>query len=105
MIPMGLLIPGTKNYFWAMIRVFGIVASTTLLFGIVALSIAFITVDPNTVGEFTRYNNDIIDDAAFARAGAMHDFSYLGGFVGIITGGISVFWFRKHLSHPNSILN
>ena len=95
LIPLGLLIRGNANYFWGMIRVFGIVALTTLIVGLVALASAFLIVDPETVGEFTRYNNEIDDDAAFARAGTMHNFSYLGGLIGLITGAIAIFWQRK----------
>lgn len=104
LIPVGMLIPGCKNYFWSMMFAFGVVAATTFLFGIFALLIASISVDPDTVGEFTRYNNEIVDDAAFARAGAMHNFSYLGGLVGIITGGITVLRFRRHFADLDSIL-
>ena len=97
LIPLGLLIPGTaKEFFWSMIHVFWIVAITTLVVGLVALLIAFLTIDPDSVEEFTRFNNQIVDDAAFARAGTMHNFSYIGGFVGIVTGSIAVLWFRKH---------
>ncbi|MDG2012602.1 MAG: hypothetical protein P8J33_03805 [Pirellulaceae bacterium] len=95
LIPLGLLIRGNANYFWGMIRVFGTVALTTLIVGLVALAIAFVVVDPDNIGEFTRYNNEIDDNAAFARAGTMHNFSYLGGLIGIITGAIAVFWQRK----------
>lgn len=98
LIPMGLVIRGTANYFWVMIRVFGIVAVTTLVIGLVALGVAFAVVDADTVGQITRYGNEIQDDAAFARAGAMHDFSYLGGLVGIVTGGVAVFWQRRRPS-------
>jgi MFS family permease len=104
LIPLGLLIRGNSNYFRGMIRVFGIVAITTLIVGIVALVIAFFTVDPETVSEITRYDNEITDDAAFARAGTMHNFSYLGGLIGIITGGIAVFWQRKRCANTESQL-
>ncbi len=104
LIPLGLLIPGNANYLWGMIRVFGIVAITTLIVGLVALAIAFATVDPETVGEFTRYDNEITDDAAFARAGTMHNFSYFGGLIGIITGAIAVFWQRKRYAKIESQL-
>lgn len=60
-----------------------------------ALGIAWLVIDPDTIGQFTRYNNQIVDDAAFARAGTMHNFSYLGGLVGIVTGAISIWMMRK----------
>jgi len=95
LIPAGLVIRGTRDYFWGMIRVFAIVASTTLVVGLAALAIAFATVDRNSVGDFTRYGNEISDDVAFARAWTMHNFSYLGGLIGIITGGIAIYRQRR----------
>ncbi len=68
LIPLGLQIRGTSNYFWSMIRVFGVVAITTLIVGLVALLFAFATIGPDTVGEITRYGNEIVDDGAFAHA-------------------------------------
>ena len=83
-----------------MVRVFSVVAITTLLVRLIGLLIAFATVDPDTVGERTQYGNEIVDDGAFVRAGTMHTISYLGGIAGIITGGIAVFWERQRLSNP-----
>ena len=98
LIPFGLLIRGTSSYFWGMIRVFSVVATTTLIVGLTALAIAFGTVDAKSAGEITRYGNEMNDDVAFARAGTMHNFSYLGAFVGIITGGTAVFYQRRRLN-------
>jgi len=97
LIPAGLVIRGNAAYFWGMIRVFGVVTLTTLFFGLVALACAYAIVDPATIGEITRYGNEMIDDAAFVRAGTMHNFSYLGGLLGILTGGFSIFRYRSRL--------
>jgi MFS family permease len=105
LIPFGLLIRGSANYFWAMIRVFGVVAVTTLIVGLTALAIAFVVVDTEVAGEISRYGNEMTDDVAFARAGTMHNFSYLGGLVGIITGGVAVFWQRRRLNTSSSNVN
>ncbi len=90
LIPLGLSIRGTANYFWGMIRVFGVVAATTLIVGLAALGLAFLIIDEEIAGEITRYGNTITDDVAFARAGTMHDFSYLGGLIGIVTGALDI---------------
>ncbi|MEM7455577.1 MAG: hypothetical protein AAF456_14585 [Planctomycetota bacterium] len=95
LIPLGLLIRGNRNYFPGMIRVFGVVAATTMTVGLVALAVAFMIVDAETVGELTRYGNAIDDDVAFARAGTMHNFSYVGGLVGIVNGAVDIFRQRK----------
>lgn len=97
LIPLGLLlIPGTaKQFFWCMIKVFWVVALTTLGVGLVALGTSFLIIDPNMVEEFRPFHNEIVDDVAFARAGMMHNFSYLGGFLGIVTGAIAIFLIRR----------
>jgi len=95
LIPLGLVIPGPARYFWSMVRVFGLVILTTLVVGLLALLVAFVIVDPETVTEIERYGNQITDDAAFVRAGTMHNFSYLGGVIGIITGIIAIFRYRN----------
>jgi len=94
LIPVGLVIRGNGAYFWGMTRVFGVVTLTTMIFGLAALALAYCIVDPETIGEIARYGNDITDDAAFMRAGTMHNFSYLGGLVGIIAGGIAIYLTR-----------
>jgi hypothetical protein len=105
LIPFGLVIRGNANYFWGMIHVFGVVAMTTLSVGLVALASAFVIVDVDNVGEISRYGNEIRDDAAFERAGTMHNFSYLGGLVGIITGGVAILWLRRRSTASPSTLD
>ncbi len=94
LIPMGLVRYDSRNYFWGMIRVFGIVVVTTLLVGMVGLLIGFLTIDAQTVGNISRFGNQIANDVAYARAGTMHNYSYLGGFIGMITGSVTIFWQR-----------
>ena len=101
LIPLGLVIRGNVNYFLGMIRVFGVVALTTMLVGLAALAIAFLILDADNVGEISRYGNEITDDVAFARAGTMHNFSYLGGLLGIVTGGLIIFRFRRRVDNVN----
>ncbi|KAA5544338.1 hypothetical protein FYK55_08285 [Roseiconus nitratireducens] len=95
LIPLGLIIPGAGNYFRSMIRVFGVVAATTLIVGVVALAIAWLSIDAEHVGQITRYGNEIVDDVAFARAGTMHNFGYLGGLIGILTGCVAILRERR----------
>lgn len=67
-------------------RAYGVVVLTTLAVGLIALAGGFIFIDAS-IGSFERYGLAIDDDVAFARAGNMHNFSYLGGVIGVITGG------------------
>ncbi len=96
-IPLGWVIPGAKDYFTSQLLAFLVVAITALVVGLAALLISFLTIDSKTVGEITIYGNEIIDDISFARAGTMHNFSYLGGFFGIFSGTYLIFKKRKHL--------
>jgi drug/metabolite transporter (DMT)-like permease len=89
LIPVGLVMRGTGPYFWGMIRVFGVVTITTMCVGIGALAVSYVTTSAD-VGNFTRYGNEITNDVAFAHAGAMHNCSYLGGLMGIISGGCAI---------------
>ena len=92
LIPVGLVIRGASDYFWGMIRVFLVVTVTTLVVGLGALMLSFLLIDSDSVGETNRYGNEISDVVAFHRAGTMHNFSYLGGMAGIITGLLSIYW-------------
>jgi hypothetical protein len=95
LIPLGLVLRGTAEYFRGMIVAFGVVAATTLLAGLAALAAAYLVIDDQTAGNITRYGNEVVDDVAFARAGTMHNFSYLGGFLGIVTGLVAIGWMRR----------
>lgn len=90
LIPFGLKEPRPGKCFLLMVRSYAAVAFTALVVGLSALLIAFAVIDPDMAGDIRRYGNDITDDVAFARAGTMHNFSYLGGLIGIVTGVISI---------------
>ena len=90
LIPVGIKIPRSANCFKAMIRAYSVVAFTALIVGLGALAISFLVIQPGMIEIGSRYGNEIVDDAAFARAGTMHNFSYLGGLVGIYTGWRSI---------------
>ena len=85
-VPLGMTVPGTKQSFMATLKALGVVAGTALVTGLAALIVAHVRVDAETVGEITRYRQLIRDPVAFTRAGTMHDFSYLGGLIGIFSG-------------------
>jgi hypothetical protein len=83
----GLIHRDWKVYFSRCLVAFGVVAATALIFGLGALAIASVTISDSSWPPFW-YPRGVVDKAAFARAGVMHDFSYLGGFLGIITGSL-----------------
>jgi hypothetical protein len=84
-IPTGLIIKGWKDYFLQTLVSFGVVALTTLVVGLGALVVSFFTIHEGSVPLWS-YPDALTDTVSFARVGTMHNFSYLGGLIGILTG-------------------
>jgi hypothetical protein len=76
----GLILPDWKSYLRHCLIAIAVVAGTTLAVGLAALVYASFTI--------TAATPDGVAGAAFERAGTMHNFSYLGGFLGIVTGSV-----------------
>lgn len=81
----GLAMPDARSYFTRSLIAFAVVAATALAVGLGALADASATITASNLPDFW-YPEGVTDRAAFARAGTMHNFSYLGGYLGIITG-------------------
>jgi hypothetical protein len=64
---------------------FAAVIATALAVGLGALGLAYAVITPELISGL-RLPELVSDRVAFARAGVMHDASYLGGFLGIVTG-------------------
>jgi hypothetical protein len=90
-LPISLTVPGLANYCKAVLRTFVVVAVTALVFGLCALLYACFSIDESNVARIVLYGNEINNPVAFMRAGTMHNFSYLGGLIGIVTGMIWLF--------------
>jgi hypothetical protein len=99
-VPIGLVIPGAKRYFFGVLRSYAIVAVTAPIVGLTALAVAFQTISPASIGEIVRYGNVISNPVEFARAETMHNFSYLGGLVGIISGIVWIVRERRAALKP-----
>ena len=97
LVPLGLIIPGWQQYLRIMGKTFLVVMITTLTVGLGALAYAFATFTPTTIS-ISRYPARITQPIAFARAGFMHNFSYLGGLVGIIVGILFLLLQRKKIT-------
>ena len=83
----GLVMPDAKTYFTRNLIAFVVVAITALIIGLGALAYASTSITASDLpGDW--YPEGVTDQVAFARAGTMHNFSYLGGFLGIITGSL-----------------
>jgi hypothetical protein len=99
----GLIIPGPKAYVSRVLRAFIVVTATALAVGLGALAYAAGTITEDSLPAFW-YPTGVADKVAFARAGMMHNFSYLGGFLGIITATIYLVAARLRLRpEPRSV--
>jgi hypothetical protein len=85
LLSVGLVLPGARNYLVGCLIAFGLVAATALTVGLGGLLYACLTI--HSPEDFAwGFPEGVADKVAFARVGAMHNFSYLGGFIGIVTG-------------------
>jgi hypothetical protein len=78
----GLILPGERAYLTRSLAAFGVVAATALVVGVGALAYACLSFPGPDDGPLTDA------EAGLARAGFMHDCSYLGGFLGILTASL-----------------
>ena len=81
----GLFIKGSSLFWRSYLKASCIVVLITLLVGLVALAVAYMTIGPDNL-PWWMDGRQVSDPAAFARAGVMHDFSYLGGGIGACVG-------------------
>jgi hypothetical protein len=84
-LAMGLLFSDARAYARHCLAAFAVVAATALAVGFGALAIAWFTLTADNLPAFW-FPDGVEDRVAFARVGVMHNFSYLGGFLGIVTG-------------------
>jgi hypothetical protein len=93
----GLILPDRKTYLSRCLWAFAVVAGTALVVGLGALLYASLTISETSFPEYW-FPEGVVDKVAFARAGTMHNFSYLGGFIGILTGSLYLIVERVRLS-------
>jgi len=77
---LALLLPTARAYLTASVQAFAVVTGTAFLVGLGGLVYA-----------------TIMNEPPFDRVGIMHDFSYLGGYLGIVTGSTFILfkWARS----------
>jgi hypothetical protein len=81
----GLVFPDARSYARHCLMAYAVVAVTALVFGLGALAVASFKINAHNLPPF-HYPAGVQDPVAFARVGVMHNVSYLGGFLGILTG-------------------
>jgi hypothetical protein len=83
----GLILADARTYFTRSLVAFAVVAVTALAVGLGALLWAACTLSESNLPGYP-FPPGVADKVAFARAGTMHNFSYLGGFLGILTASV-----------------
>jgi hypothetical protein len=81
----GLFVRGHGEFCRAYLRAAMLVVLTALLIGLAALAFSFVLIDAQHLPTWMA-GRSVGNPVAFARAGTMHNYSYLGGFVGLISG-------------------
>ena len=94
-LSIGLILPDARAYLTRSLVAFGVVAVTALVVGLGGLAFAYQTVTKPEDFPW-GYPPGVTDEVGFARVGIMHNFSYLGGFIGILTGSayLVIAWWR-----------
>lgn len=85
--------PLAQTFLSAAVAIVGV----AIVSGLLALVSSFFLINPGALPAY-RYPEEVSDKAAFARAGTMHNFSYLGALLGLVAG-IVVIW-RKATARP-----
>ncbi len=87
----GLFVRGTKLFIQAYLKAAMIVVGVTLTVGAAALLVSFFSVSPDNL-PWWMDNRQVSNPVAFARAGMMHNHSYLGGGIGLFLGLAFTVW-------------
>ena len=96
-----LILPGWKDFMRHSLLAFAIAACTALISGLGALIYAYCTITEVSLPAYW-YPEGVVDRVGFARAGTMHNFSYLGGFLGILTCSLYLVVVRIRLKGGSS---
>lgn len=86
-LTIALIMPDAKTYLMHGLLSFAVVLVTALVVGLGALVYAYVALPEAAIAD-CWVPVGVADRAAFVRAGTMHDFSYLGGGIGIITASV-----------------
>ncbi len=95
-LSIALIMPDAKSYLFFGLLAFAVVAVTALLVGLGGLVYAYLAIPEAAMADYWCPAG-VADRSAFVRAGVMHDCSYLGGAIGIITASVFLVLARNRL--------
>ena len=90
LFPFGLILRNTRDYFLTMLKLIVLVMAISIFCGAASLAITYLIVTPENAGEYKFRDTQLVDPAAFVRAGMMHNASYFGGLLGIVVGMVGI---------------
>lgn len=97
----GLCLPELRLMIVTCLKAFVIVAVVALAVALGGLLFAFRTIDAENLPVFMMRFPLVQDTANFARVGVMHNFSYLGGFIGMVVAciyiGLKRYWYIPNI--------
>jgi hypothetical protein len=97
----GLVHPNSTNMFAAFKKALYLVMGITVLFGVFGFFYGWLHLTKTGVNWWMP--EDLVDVRSFIIVGSIHNFSYIGGAVGLMAGIIYIIWRRKkeRLLTPN----
>ena len=87
----GLFVRGNREFCIQYLRAAILVVLIALVIGLGALATSFVSIDESHLPTW-MVGWSVSDPVAFARVGTMHNFAYIGGFVGLASGVIAMVW-------------
>ena len=103
LMPVGLVIPGWRNYLRIVAFSFPHVALTALATGVGALVFGLLFFDASNL-PFMRIPRGVEDVVNFCVVGNMHNFSYIGGGLGILVGVGNIIMKNKKIRKESGLL-
>ena len=95
----GLFVKSNAEFVRQYVRVALLVVLIALAIGVGALVLSFALINAERLPTWMT-GRPVSDPVAFARAGTMHNFSYLGGLVGLLAGVASMLWSPRKRRAP-----
>jgi len=94
----GMLYKTPKQMFATTLRAFSITMAVAFTTGLLGLLYAQLFLANSTVDDFPhwRFPDNLTDFRAFVKVGTMHNFSYLGGAIGLVAGIVYSIKQRKY---------
>lgn len=101
-LAVALIMPDRRTYIIHSLAAFAAVAVTALAIGLIGFAYAFIIIRSPADFDWVYLPTRVTDKVNFARVGIMHNFTYLGGFLGILTACTYLVGVRRRLSRKST---